>query len=215
MKTRFSVIIVALLGLMLMAACTRSASTETVPSATPGGQNGGVQPGSDPTMDALGTQLAATQVAQQAGGSPVPSQIATVATATAIAVTPTVAATAPAAACANPFTVRQGDWIYKIARECRLDPRAVIAANPGINPNRLTPGQRINLPGATAVPPTVPPGTTATPPPSACTGTYTVKAGDNLFRIAFNCGLTTEQMARRNNIAPPYRIFPGQVLNYP
>jgi LysM repeat protein len=182
-------------------------------------------------MDALGTQLAATQAAQQAGtgGTPgsVPSpdspaqatatatQLGPVATATPIVSTATALAPAPTAvgaACASPFTVRQGDWIYKIARECRLDPKAIIAANPGINANRLTPGQRINLPGAAVTPV---PGASATPAPSACTGTYTVRAGDNLFRIAFRCGLTTEQMARRNNVPAPYIIYPGQVLTYP
>lgn len=234
MKTRLALLVVALVGL-LTAACTRSATTANLPTETPAGQGGGAQPGSDPTMDALGTQLAATQAAQQAGGglegaagetpaapeaaTATPTQVAgQAATATPIpqAATATPVPTTVAAACANPYTVKQGDWIYKIARECKLDPRAIIAANPNINPNRLSPGQVITLPGgATAVPPTAAPGATATSAPQACKGTYTVKAGDNLFRIAYNCGFTTEQLARANNIPAPYRIFPGQVIKYP
>lgn len=229
MKTRLTLITVALLGL-LVAACTRSATTATVPTET--AVSGGGQSAGDPTMEALGTQLAMTQIAAEnpQGGTEVgagqteipsvasatPTQLAAVATAT-----PIVAATAtpipptavPAAACASPYTVKAGDWIYKIARDCKLDPQAIIAANPGINPNRLTPGQKINLPGAAQ--PTAAPGASATPAAQACKGSYTVKAGDNLFRIAYNCGFTTEQMARVNNIAAPYRIFPGQVLKYP
>lgn len=223
MKMRFSLLIVAVLGLLLVA-CTRSATTPAVP---PTQDASGVGGGSaDPTMDALGTQLAATQTLAAGqppagvtpevplAGTATPTQIVAQATVTPTVTTATpIAPTAVAAACASPYTVKQGDWIYKIARECKLDPRAVIAANPGINPNRLTPGQKINLPGGPTATP-VPGGPTATPV-QACKGTYTVKAGDNLFRIAFNCGYTTEQMAGLNNIPAPYRIFPGQVLRYP
>lgn len=230
MKTRLVLITAALAGLLL-AACTRSATTETVPTQAASGQSAGEgQPSGDPTMDALGTQLASTQAAQQSGGaespagstpevpsvaSATPTQLsAVVATATPIPATATsVPPTATPAACASPYTVKAGEWIYKIARDCKLDPQAIIAANPGINPNRLTPGQKLNLPGAAQ--PTAAPGATAAPTAQACKGAYTVKAGDNLFRIAYNCGFTTEQLARLNNIAAPYRIFPGQVIKYP
>jgi LysM repeat protein len=224
MKTRLvATLIIGLLAALVLAACERSASTQVLPTATTEivGPGGGGAPGSDPTMDALGTQLAqsATQTVEP-GGLPgggavaaTATPIAGLATATAIPVTATVGApTAVPSACASPYTVKQGDWIYKIARECKLDPKAIIAANPGINPNRLTPGQKINLPGAAATPQPGAPTPTAV---QACTGTYTVKAGDNLFRIAFNCGLTTEQLARTNNIPFPYTIYPGQVIKYP
>jgi LysM repeat protein len=126
---------------------------------------------------------------------------------------PPAGATTPApagAACTNPYTVKQGDWIYKIARDCKVEPSAIIAVNPGINPNFIKPGQQLNMPtpGATPVPP-------ATSQAQACSGTYTVKSGNNLFRIAYNCGLTTEQMAAANGIKFPYTIYPGQVLKYP
>jgi LysM repeat protein len=203
-----------------------------------GGQTGGLSD-ADATMAALGTSLAATQQSQQSGGggqtanptpaspdtggavatatpSPVAAQASPtpaplVATATAIQQPATPTKVAATGACTSPYTVQRGDWIFKIARACNLTPQAIIAANPGINPNRLEVGQKLNLPGV-AGGPTAPPATTA---PQACKGSYTVKAGDNLFRIGYNCGFTTEQMARKNNIAPPYRIFPGQVLQYP
>jgi LysM repeat protein len=233
MKNRF-VLLGIVLVMALLAACQRSATTP-LPTDTPAVVGGiqGETSGPDATMVALTTELWRTQTAQQAGATPeapaaataTPISVATVAptaapvvaTATPIVVATAVPPTAAPAACASPYTVKQGDWIYKIARECRLQPQAIIAANPGINPNRLTPGQKLNLPGAaTAVPPTVAPGApTATPPAQACSGTYTVKAGDNLFRIGFRCGFTTEQMAQVNNLRPPYRIFPGQVLKFP
>ncbi|MEL6403372.1 MAG: LysM peptidoglycan-binding domain-containing protein [Chloroflexota bacterium] len=45
--------------------------------------------------------------------------------------------------------------------------------------------------------------------------TYTVQAGDNLFRIALRFGTTTNQLAEANNIANPALIFVGQVLTIP
>jgi lipoprotein NlpD len=44
---------------------------------------------------------------------------------------------------------------------------------------------------------------------------HVVSAGENLFRIALNHGLTTEQLAGANGIAPPYTIHPGQELLVP
>lgn len=232
MKTRLTLLLAASAGL-LVAACTRSATTATVPTEAAVPESvGSAQPAGDPTMEALGTQLAATQASQQglsaagtAGGavatplpalaSPTPTALALPSTATPIAALPTaVPTTAPRAVCVSPYTVKAGDWIYKIARDCGLQPSAIIAANPGVNPNRLTPGQTLVLPGVGASAPaaTAPAAPSA---PSACTGSYTVRPGDNLFRIAFNCGFTTEQMAIKNNIPAPYLIYPGQVLSFP
>lgn len=132
------------------------------------------------------------------------------------AAAPGATAAPPAATCASPYTVKAGEWIYQIARQCGLDPRAVIAANPGINPSRLAVGQVINLPGAAPVPqPTVAPQPTAAPTAVACTGTYTVKPGDTFFRIAFNCNLTVAQLATANPGVNIYLIRPGQVIKFP
>jgi peptidoglycan-N-acetylglucosamine deacetylase len=48
-----------------------------------------------------------------------------------------------------------------------------------------------------------------------CPSTYTVQAGDNLFRIALKFGLTTNQLAAANGITNPAAIFVGQVLKIP
>jgi lipoprotein-anchoring transpeptidase ErfK/SrfK len=45
--------------------------------------------------------------------------------------------------------------------------------------------------------------------------TYVVKPGDNLFRIALNHGLTTQELARANGITDVTRVFAGQVLVIP
>ncbi len=46
----------------------------------------------------------------------------------------------------------------------------------------------------------------------SCSYTYTVQAGDNLFRIALNNGLTTNQLAAQNGITNSTLIYVGQVL---
>lgn len=45
--------------------------------------------------------------------------------------------------------------------------------------------------------------------------TYTVQAGDNLYRIALRFGTTTSALAAENNIANASQIFVGQVLKIP
>ena len=41
---------------------------------------------------------------------------------------------------------------------------------------------------------------------------HTVSRGENLYRIALNNGMTTQQLAALNDLAPPYTIVPGQAL---
>lgn len=52
-------------------------------------------------------------------------------------------------------------------------------------------------------------------PAVAADSTYVVKPGDNLFRIALNHGLTTQQLAQANGIVNPAYIYAGQVLTIP
>jgi LysM repeat protein len=57
----------------------------------------------------------------------------------------------------------------------------------------------------------------ATTPPETVreASTYTVQAGDNLFRIALKYNLTYQALAAHNGIANPNLIFVGQELNIP
>lgn len=64
------------------------------------------------------------------------------------------------------YTVQEGDWIYKISRQFGASPDAIVAANPGINPNLLIAGQVlvIPLPGETVPPRSVSTRPAATQP---------------------------------------------------
>jgi LysM repeat protein len=95
--------------------------------------------------------------------------------------TPAVTATitpSPAAAQSSPpggtYTIKAGDTLPAIAARVGSTVAAILAANPGLNPNRLRIGQQINLPAtadASGVPPAtatvlVPPPAPPPPPPS-------------------------------------------------
>ncbi|MCC7362407.1 MAG: LysM peptidoglycan-binding domain-containing protein [Anaerolineales bacterium] len=245
---RLRFVLTSLVGAgLLLAACTRSANPTNLPPTSTNGAlgetPGAVSPGGEnATMAAIGTevasQLTATAVALSGAGGgdgevPATETLPPVAGETQTpsadvlpsatqppppeGATPTTPPPA-GAPCPNPYTVQQGDWLYKIARNCGVSVAALTAANPGINPNALKPGQLLNMPaqGTGATPEAGPGGGTGTGAGTAtCTGTHTVITGDNLFRLAYACGLTIEQLAAANNIVYPYTIYPGQVLVYP
>ena len=50
------------------------------------------------------------------------------------------------ASCKSPYTVRGGEWVYKIARRCNISPDAIIAYNNLAYPYLLRPGQVLKLP---------------------------------------------------------------------
>lgn len=45
------------------------------------------------------------------------------------------------------------------------------------------------------------------------TSRYQVEKGDTLYSIAYRSGTSVHELAKLNQIAPPYDIYPGQVLN--
>lgn len=63
--------------------------------------------------------------------------------------TATVSSPAPAARSTATHTVAPGETLYSIGKKHGLSVNHLIAANPGVNPNTLRPGQRLQL-GATA-----------------------------------------------------------------
>jgi LysM repeat protein len=45
------------------------------------------------------------------------------------------------------YTIQKGDTYYSIARRYNIKPTALEAANPGVDPNRLSVGQSLVVPG--------------------------------------------------------------------
>lgn len=126
-------------------------------------------------------------------------------------------------------TVQPGEWFYSIARKYGIDPAALIAANPRVNPDALQPGDVLLIPNcsgqptATSVPadpnivaPTVDPAAAPTemPSPIPAGRTYTVVSGDTLGSIARKFGVTVQDIKTLNGLTDDF-LSVGQVLQIP
>jgi LysM repeat protein len=92
----------------------------------------------------------------------------------------------PAATGASEYVIASGDTLGAIAHKNGLALKALMDANPGINPKKLQIGQKVQIPaGASSVASAASPGAAA--PDMAASGdttSYTVKSGDTLTKIA-------------------------------
>ncbi len=104
-----------------------------------------------------------------------------------------------------PYTIKSGDTLYMLAIRYNTTVQAIIAINPGIDPNNLQIGQVICIPGAVPPPPTCPVGTFS----------YTIKAGDTLYMLAITYNTTVEAILAVNPGLNPNNLQIGQVICIP
>ena len=102
--------------------------------------------------------------------------------------------------------VRRGENLFRISLRYGVSMDAIAAANGILNPHHIYAGQRLIIPTGSTAPP-------SSQPPS--TGTYVVRPGDTLFRIALRHGVSLWDLARANGIQNPSLIYVGQVLRIP
>ena len=100
------------------------------------------------------------------------------------------------------YVIRAGDTYYSIARRFGTVVPAIIAANPGVNPDRLVIGQSICVPA---------------PQPVPCPGGrfYTIVSGDTLYSIARRFNTTVAAITAANQGINPNNLQPGQVICIP
>ncbi|MGI6527321.1 MAG: LysM peptidoglycan-binding domain-containing protein [Caldicoprobacterales bacterium] len=104
----------------------------------------------------------------------------------------------------QPYTIRAGDTYYSLAIRFNTTVAAIMAANPGVDPNRLQIGQRICIPGA--------------PSPGECpsgTQPYIIRAGDTLFSLAVRFNTTVAAIMAANPGIDPNRLQIGQRICIP
>ncbi len=113
--------------------------------------------------------------------------------------------------CAQHYWVRSGDNLSRIARHFGVSVSALARANNLANASLIYVGQKLCIPGG-GHPGGDPGGHPGGGPggPGGCW--YTVRAGDNLSRIAAAHGVSWAHLAHVNHLANPRVIIPGQKL---
>ena len=116
---------------------------------------------------------------------------------------------------ATEYAIVKGDYLEKIAKKFHVSVKAIMDANPGIEPTKLKIDQKIHIPAATA--PSSSSATSATPAEVASPSgeqTYKVKSGDTLSSIAKEKGTTIKALRAANSLKTD-RITVGQKLKIP
>lgn len=103
------------------------------------------------------------------------------------------------------YTIQAGDTFYRLASRYGIGLEALLAANPGVNPDRLQIGQRVCVPVRGPQPGECPHGYT----------TYRIQAGDTLYRLAHTLGTTVDELLRANPGIDPNRLRVGQQICVP
>ena len=94
------------------------------------------------------------------------------------------------------YTVKRGDTVWQIARRFDLPVSDIIYANQLQNPDVLSVGQALIIPGVET--------------------RHTVRRGDTLYAIARGHGVSPQRLIAANpQITDPNRIFPGQTIVIP
>ena len=176
---------VVLIGGMLLQGCKDTNKTDTTGTPPPDTNTAGADTSNLPPVNPAGMSNTAVNPQQPGAQQPVVTQPLPPAQPP---VPPTVVApVAPPAGTGTEYVIASGDTLGSIAHRNGLSLKALLEANPGINPKKLKVGQKVQLPaGAAPVASAASPGA-ASADMAAATGdttTYTVKTGDTLSKIA-------------------------------
>jgi len=125
----------------------------------------------------------------------------------------TLAPTPPPEAPAE-YTIAAGDSFSSVAKKFHVTTKALVDANPGVEPTRLQIGQKIHIPPA--APTAITGNSAAMPATDAASGDaiYTVKSGDTLTGIAQSHHVTVRSLRAENDLKTD-SIKVGQKLKIP
>ena len=127
------------------------------------------------------------------------------------------------------YKISKGDNLTAIASRNGVTLSAIMKVNPNLDPKKLKVGQSIKIPQPAAAAPAnvAAAGTGSTPPTmrnaattgagaaaGAANGTYKVKSGDTLTKIARTHGITVNELRAANNMKTT-QVQVGKVLKIP
>lgn len=124
----------------------------------------------------------------------------------------TTASTTVSTKSSNTYTVKSGDSLSKIATSYGMSVSQIATLNQISNVNVIRVGQILKVAGTSATTSQSSATNITTSKVSVNTGTYTVKSGDTLSKIASSNKMTVAQLASLNNITNVNMIKVGQVL---
>ena len=122
----------------------------------------------------------------------------------------TVAAHTATVSADSTITVTAGQTLSRIASTHNSSVAKLAAANNIKNVNLIFIGQKLTIPDDATTNTTK--ANTTSSAPATSTGTYTVKSGDTLWRIAINHGLKLGDLILKNHLSMNSIIYPGQKL---
>jgi membrane-bound lytic murein transglycosylase D len=110
--------------------------------------------------------------------------------------------------------VRKGQTLSHLSHRYGVPISAIMELNALTNRHRLNIGQRLIIPANKGA---VVQKTSSSSSPersnrTTSTGTYTVRRGDTLGKLAAKFDMTTDEIRRLNGLKNPHRIYPGQKL---
>jgi LysM repeat protein len=110
------------------------------------------------------------------------------------------------------YTVKAGDSLSTIASRNRVTLGALLSANDLTATSLITPGMKLALPAGAVTPPS---GSSNGSSSVGAGGSYTVKAGDSLGKIATRHGVGLAALLTSNNMTATSLITPGMTLALP
>jgi len=112
------------------------------------------------------------------------------------------------------YVVVSGDTLAKIAKAQGVTLKALVAANPGVDPKKLKPKQKLTIPGKSVeAAPAAPTTAVAT---DAGGESYTAKSGDTLGKVAKRHGVTLKALRAANpKFATTDHVHVGDKLTIP
>jgi len=221
-KTFWIVLVVALVLVLTLSACQRSASVAPLATQTTSGDLPFPVPATQNPLQIIMTQTAIAKSGPTVGET----QLVPTATVQSVVLPTNTPPAAPEAATAtqappaasfvptpglpSTYTLQRGEFPFCIARRFNLDPGELLSLN-GLNLNsRPATGVSLKIPTSGKTWPTGSRSLISHP------ATYTVKTGDTIYNIACAYGdVDPNGIIAVNNLQSPYTLNSGQTLQIP